>query len=125
MTDTFTAASATYEGNSYAPRVTLTRDDGGSFDCVIEIEGLEPARAITTEERRLGIVSLDPPTLRIQAVRSRYQTHRNLIAAGCRAVIASVESTTGDAGGIGEIAMAYMRTAWAIRSALRLLDEEI
>ena len=124
MSVKFTEATAVYEGKS-TPRVTIARDTSGGISCIIEVEDLEPQRTVTSDERGKGITSIDPPTIRVKARRSRAATHRDLITASCRAVTASATSTTGSTGGIGAILMTHMRVAWAVRSALRLIDEDI
>lgn len=108
-----------------APKVTLTLTDEQGFLCVVELEGLEPQRAVTAEERAAGITSLDPPTVAVRALPDRYETHRALLDAAWRAVSCSATSTTGDTGGPGGIAMCCYRVTAAVRHALRLLDEQI
>lgn len=121
---TFSAATAVYEGK-YSPRVTISRDTTGALSCVIDVDDLEPQRTVNSDERLKGILSLDPPSVRVKARRSRTQTHRDLISAACRAVTASATSTTGSTGGIGAILMTHMHVAWAVRAALRKIGEEI
>jgi len=108
-----------------APRVTLTRTDQGAFEATVEVEGLEPQRETTPEERFAGILSLNPPTVRARPRRDARQMHRALIAAACRAVVAAATSTTGTTGGPGAIVCTYLRVSLAMRQALRLLDEDI
>lgn len=107
------------------PKVTLTRTTAGGFECVLEVDGLEPQRATTAEERAAGITSLDPPTVSISAKKTPGKTHRALLDASWRAVSASATSTTGETGGPGGLAMTCLRVTMAVRHALRALDEGI
>lgn len=108
-----------------APKVTLTLTDELGFECIVEIDGLEPTRSTTAEERAAGITSLDPPTIQVSARSTRYLTHRALLDASWRAVSASATSTTGTTGGPGGLIMTCWRVTSAVRHALRLLDEDI
>nr|PZN62474.1 MAG: hypothetical protein DIU58_12380 [Sphaerobacter thermophilus] len=118
------AETIVYDGPG-APRITLTRTDRGALEAVIEVEGLAPQRDITAEERFAGILSLDPPTVRVRPARNVRKMHRSLISAACRAVSSSATSTTGETGGPGAIICVYMRVALAMRQALRRLGEDI
>jgi hypothetical protein len=100
-----------------SPRVTLSKT-GDTFDCILEVDGLEPDRDTTAEERAFGIRSLNPPTVRARTLRA-------LIDAAVRAVQASATSTAGETGGPGGLLMTHYRVARAVRTALRLLDEDI
>lgn len=106
------------------PRVTLTRD-GNFWEATLEIDGLAPQRGTTAEERSAGIISLDPPSIRVRARRKAADTHRELIDAGTRAVSVSATSTLGDTGGPGGLLMSYLRVSRGIREALRLIGEDI
>lgn len=111
---------------SFAPKVTLTKDDAGGFTAVIEVEGLDPQRGTSADERAMGITSLDPPTVTVSARASAYSTHRALIDASWRAVSASATSTLGgDTGGPAGLICTCLRVTAAVRHALRLLEEEI
>lgn len=107
-----------------APRVTLTLTDELGYECVVEIDGLEPTRSATAEERAAGIVSLEPPTVHVAARASRYDTHRALLDASWRAVSASATSTTGVTGGPAELVMVCWRVTAAVRHAVRVLAAE-
>jgi hypothetical protein len=97
-----------------SPRATIT-DNGGSLTCVIDqVSDLNPQRSVSAYERRIGIRSLYPPT-----VRSR--NPRYLIDLAQHAVDASAEATTGETGGPGGITMLRYRVAMAVRGALREL----
>ena len=100
----------------HSPKVTLTKT-GTVYEAVIEVEGLEPQRGTSADERRAGIRSLNPPTVRATKT-------RKLIDAACRAVAASATSTTGETGGPGGLLMTYYLTARAVKEAIRLLDED-
>jgi len=106
------------------PRVTLTLEDDGSYTAVLEVEDLEPQRSVSAEELAAGITSLEPPTVNITPQRTTAETHRRLIDAAQRAVVASVTSTTGDSGGPGGLLMSYLRVARGVRHALRMLDPD-
>lgn len=118
------STTVVYDGAT-GPKVTLTRTDAGGFECVLEVDGLEPQRATTAEERAVGITSLDPPTVMISPRPTAAKTHRALIDASFRAVSASATSTTGETGGVGGLLMTCLRVTMAVRHALRMLDEEI
>ena len=101
----------------HSPRVTLTKD-GRVYSAVIEVEGLDPQRGTNGDERRLGIRSLNPPTVRAT-------THRKLIDAACRAVASSATSTLdGDNGGPGGLAMTHFLVTRAVKMAIRALGED-
>ena len=106
------------------PRITLTIEPG-YFQAVLEVEGLDPQRSTTEEERRVGIQSLNPPTVRVRAQTVRSKSHRALIDASCRAVASSAASTLGDNGGPGGLLLTYYRVARGLREALRQLGEDI
>jgi hypothetical protein len=98
-----------------SPRATVT-DSDGSYTCVIDqITDLNPQRSVSLSERRIGIRSLFPPT-----VRSR--DPRQLIDLAQHAVDAAAEATLGETGGPGAIVMLRYRVATAVRGALRELD---
>lgn len=99
------------------PRVTLSLESG-VYTAVLEVEGLDPQRGTTAEERSEGISSLDPPTVSAD-------NYRDLIDRAQRAVGSSIESTLGENGGAGEITMVYYRVAKGVRQAIRLLGEDI
>ncbi len=118
------ATTVTYDGVD-APKITLTREDSGGFTAIIEIEGLAPQRDVTSEERSVGVTSLDPPTVAVGKLSTDYRTHRALIDAAWRAVSASATSTLGDTGGPIGLICTCMRVTSAVRFALRLLDEDV
>lgn len=118
------ATTVTYDGVD-APRVVLTKEDSGGFSATIEVEGLATQRDVTSEERAVGVTSLDPPTVAVGKLSTDYRTHRALIDAAWRAVSASATSTLGDTGGPVALICTCMRVTAAVRQALRLLDEEI
>lgn len=100
------------------PRITLEKSSEG-FTAIVEVDGLEAYRDPTTIELDEGILSLDPPTVKAQTIRS-------LIELSQRAVgIVLHASTTDNPLGPGGLLMAYYRVAVAIRGALRELGEEI
>lgn len=101
------------------PKLTLTRTQG-VFDVVIEVEGIEPYRTTTAEERQLGIVSLSPPTVHAKNV-------ERLLSSSSRAAMAAVYATLSVADGVGpaDLAMIHYRTTRAVRAALRQMDEDI
>jgi hypothetical protein len=93
------------------PKVTLT-SNGGVFTAVLEVADIDPGRLPSAEETALGVLSLAPPTVVAREVRA--------LIDGCqRAVQAAISSTTGDTGGPSGIRMVYLRTALAVREALR------
>lgn len=106
------------------PRVTLTRE-GGFYEATLEVTGLDPQRDLTAEERRVGITSLNPPTVRIREQKTEAKSHRRLIDACQRAVTASATSTLGSTGGPGGLLLTHFRVALAVRAAIRGLDEDI
>ncbi|MDX1526975.1 MAG: hypothetical protein R3337_00020 [Gammaproteobacteria bacterium] len=110
------AETVVYDNRS-TPKCTLTKD-GEQFTAVLEVVGLAPTRDVSIEESTIGVLSLDPPTVRAYS-------HRELIDAAQRAVQAAVSSTMGSRGTAAEIAFVYLRTATAVRNALRMLDEDI
>lgn len=110
---------------AYLPTVELTVADDGRISATIEVDGLEPSRETTAEERTAGITSLDPPTISVRPLSTRAKTHRSAIDAACRAVASSAQASVEDEIGPGELAMLYYRTATAMRRALRLAAEEI
>lgn len=111
---------------SWGPKVTLMVNDAGDIEATIEVAELEPTRDTTTEERAAGITSLDPPTISIRALASRYDTCRAAIEAASRAVAASAEMTDGFAGATpGELTMMHQRVTATMREALRKADEDV
>jgi hypothetical protein len=112
--------SVVYESDG-CPKVTLARV-AGVFDLVLEVEGLDPYRTTTAEERGVGISSLDPPTVQAKTLES-------LISSGSRAMQAAIFATPGEEEifmtSPGDLAMIHYRTSRAIRHALRLIDEDI
>ncbi|MFO7179584.1 MAG: hypothetical protein DIU78_012880 [Pseudomonadota bacterium] len=109
------ATTVTYDA-PHSPRVTLTKD-GSVYTAVIEVEGLDPQRDTSADERRVGVRSLNPPTVRATS-------SRRLIDAACRAVAASATSTLGETGGPGGLAMTHWLVTRAVKEALRLLGED-
>jgi len=110
--------------SAISPTVTLTLEND-VYRAVIDVEGLDPQRAVSAEESFLGIVSLNPPTVRVKARRSSLDTWRDLIDLAQRAVTAAATSTTGETGGPAGILLTYFRVAFGMRGALRLLGEDI
>lgn len=108
----------------FAPRVTLTKS-AAALLAVIEVDGLDPQRSTTPEERFVGIESLNPPTVRVPILRDPRASHRRLIDAAVRATQCSATSTLGSNGGPVALFYTYMRVSIAVRSALRLIGEEI
>jgi hypothetical protein len=111
--------------SAYLPTVELTVADDGRITATIEVDGLEPTRETTAEERAAGITSLDPPTISIRPLSTRARTHRAAIDAAWRAVASSAAATDGLTGGPGGLLMVCLRTTMAIRTALRLAGESI
>lgn len=109
------ATTVVYDA-THSPRVTLTKD-GTVYTAVIEVEGLNPQRGTNGDERRLGIRSLNPPTVRAT-------TQRKLIDAACRAVAGSATSTLGDTGGPGGLLMTHFLVTRAVKMAIRGLGED-
>jgi hypothetical protein len=117
------STTVTYDGSGL-PTTTLT-DDGTAFEAVLELDGLDPQRGTTAEERARGISSLNPPTVRVRKRVVAADAHRALIDAAKLAVEAAVVSTNGDTGGPADLLMCRFKVAVAVRGALRLLGEEI
>lgn len=94
------------------------------YFCVLEIEGTEPYRHTTSEERQRGILSLAPV-----AVRAR--TALKLIEVGSVALQTAIYATPGyewggeNGLGAGDLAMIHYKTTRAIRAALRTLGEDV
>jgi len=109
--------SATFDSIA-TPRVTVDVDAEGFYTAVVEIDGLNPNRYVSFEEKSLGITSLSPPTVTSDDIRA--------LIDGCRrATLAAVTSTTGTRGGPGALLMLGLRTVMGVRAALRKLDEDI
>lgn len=108
--------------NEATPRCRLTKD-ADLYQAVLAVEGLAPNRDPSLEERAIGILSLDPPTVSTMSLAS--EGHRSLIDACQRAVQASVAASTGTRGTAAQMSFVYLRTAIAVRGALRMLDEDI
>ena len=118
-------ATATVDPN-WGPRVTITVDDDtGDIEAIVEVDELEPTRDTTADERAAGITSLDPPTVSVRAQATDYDTHRAVIDGCLLAVAASADATDASPGGIGALFMLQLRTAIAVRWALREAGEEI
>jgi hypothetical protein len=115
-----------------SPKVTLSRTRG-LFDLVVEVEGIAPYRSTTAEERRVGITSLNPPTIHAKNL-------EQAISSSSRAVQAAIFATPGvgfdeaaaaSTGQLeplvpaGDLAMIHYRTTRAVRAALRSIDEDI
>lgn len=111
--------------SAYLPTVELTVADDGRISATIEVDGIEPTRTTTAEERAAGVTSLDPPTISVRPMSTRARTHRAAIDAAWLAVSAAAASTDGRTGGPGSLLMLYLRTSMAIRKALRLANEAI
>jgi len=113
-----------YEAAS-GPRITLTKSGGGAFSAVVEVAGLNPVRSVSADERRAGVVALSPPTVRLPAIASAKEAHRQLIDVACRAVGSALASSDGADPSPGELVMVSLRVAFAMRGALRELGEDI
>lgn len=100
------------------PRIALTKSAGGFFRAVVQVGGLNPQRDASPDERRLGVESLSPPTV-------KGKTHREVLDATSMAVLASIHSTEGEYPSPGELAMMHLRLTLSMRSALRALGEEL
>jgi hypothetical protein len=111
--------------SSYLPTIELTVADDGRITATIEVEGIEPTRTTTAEERAAGVTSLNPPAISVRPRSTRPKTHRAAIDAAWLAVSAATTSTDGLTGGPGGLLMLYLRTSMAIRKALRLAAEDI
>lgn len=106
-------ATATWDRINW-PRATVTLE-GGAYTCVVDgIEGLEPERTTSADERVRGILSLDPPTVRSRVL-------DDLIDLAVEAVDVAVASSLGDAGSPGDNLMVRYKTSAAVRGALELL----
>lgn len=104
---------------------TTPRDGQASWTAALLIEGLDPQRAVSVEEKGLGIASLDPPVVSIAERGTPKATHQELLGLAARAVQSACTSTTGTTGGPGGLAMTYYRVTRALRHALRTLGEQI
>lgn len=112
-------ATATVNPN-WGPKVTVTIDDDtGDIEVIVEVDELEPDRETTAEERAAHITSLDPPTVVVPALDTDYDTHRAVIDGCLLAVTAAADATDGSPGGIGKLILFKLRTAIAVRWALR------
>lgn len=106
-------ATATWDRDGW-PRATVTFE-GGTYSVVVDgIEGLEPQRTTSADERTRGILSLEPPTVRSRVV-------DDVIDLAVEAVDVAVASTLGDAGEPGDWLMVRVKTAAAVRGALELI----
>lgn len=100
------------------PRATVTREDDGSFRCVVDqIDGLAPTRTVSLEEAAMGILSLDPPTIVAE-------TALELVDATEHAVAEAVDATDRESNP-AEHLMICLRTGMAVKGALRALDEDV
>jgi hypothetical protein len=108
------------------PKVTLTRSTNGKLTAVIEVAGLTPDRAPNAEERKLGITSLDPPTVESRSRADRNKTLRVLLDGSWRAVAEAVAATPGQAALTpADLATIGHRVTMAVRAALRAVGEDI
>lgn len=100
------------------PRATVTREDDGSFRCVVDnIDGLAPTRTVSSEEAALGILLLDPPTIVAD-------TAAELVDATEHAVAEAVDATDRESTP-AEYLMITLRTGIAVKTALRALGEDV
>jgi hypothetical protein len=100
------------------PRATVTRDDGGEFLVVIDrITGLSPQRTLSFEESALGILSLNPVTVKAQ-------TAVEAIELAQLAVGEAVDATDRESSPM-ELLMIRLRTRFAVANALRALKEDV
>jgi hypothetical protein len=108
------------------PKVTITRDDDDGLTAIVEIDGLEPQRGTTAEERAVGITSLDPPTVFVRDRADRADVIRALVSGCIRAVSASATSTLDDdtGGPYGQVHTA-IRVGGAVRAALRKFTDPV
>jgi hypothetical protein len=123
MTTTYTETSVIVD-RPYAPKVTLTRDTGGTLTATLEIEGLAPNRDPSIEETAIGVLSLDPPKVYVADHATRKQAINALIASAYRAVFASVESTQGATLSPMALSAIGHRVSIGLRRALRLIEED-
>lgn len=118
--------SRTIVNPSWGPKVTLTIDDDtGDMSAVVELEGLDPTRDTTADERAQGVTSLDPPTVSVRQRANTYDTHRALIDGAIAAVSGAADATDDAPGGIGPFILLAFRVSTAVRKALREAGEEI
>lgn len=125
MAVTYTEASTVYD-QAYTPKVTLSRTTTGALTAIVEVTGLAPDRTVNAEERKAGIVSLDPPTVTVRALASRPATLRRLLDGSWRAMAESINATP-DAEELtpADLATIGYRVTSAVRAALRVISEDI
>jgi hypothetical protein len=100
------------------PRATVTREDDGSFRCVVDnIDGLAPTRTVSAEEAALGILSFEPPTVVAD-------TAAELVDAAEHAVAEAVDATDRESTP-GEYLMITLRVGMAVKCALRALEVDV
>lgn len=100
------------------PRATVTREDDGSFSCVVDnIDGLAPGRTVSLEETAMGIQLLDPPTVVAD-------TAAELVDVAEHAVTEAVDATDRESTP-AEYMMICLRTGMAVKGALRALEEDV
>lgn len=112
MADTYA-----FDGNGL-PRATVTREDDGTFSCVVDqIDGLAPARTVSLEEADLGVTSLDPPTVVAD-------TALELVDLAEFAVAEAVDATDRESTP-AEHLMINLKVGMSVKAALRALDEDV
>ncbi len=100
------------------PRATVTREDDGSFACVVDnIDGLAPARAVSLEETQMGILSLNPPTVVAD-------TAGELVDLAELAVAESVDATDRESTPAEHLAIG-LKVGLSVKGALRALEEDV
>lgn len=108
----------------WTPRVTLSLERN-VYTATLEVDGMNPQRDTTAEERSAGIKSLQPPTVQVRKRSKDSVNHRLLIDLGFRALAAAVENTDPGTAGPGGLLMVKLRSSLAMRGAIRLLGEDI
>ena len=106
-----------FESNGL-PRATVTREDDGSFSCVVDqIDGLAPTRTMSQEEIAMGITSLDPPTCVAD-------TAAELVDVAELAVCEAVDATDRESTP-AEWLMISLRVGMSVKGALRAMGEDV
>lgn len=120
----FTEASAVIDP-SWGPKVTLTRDAGGTLTATLEVEGLAPQRLPNSEEQGAGITSFDPVTVFVGDSPVRKETCVGLVKIATRALWSAIASTDGATPTAKGLSMIALRTSMAVSKALREIDEDV
>jgi hypothetical protein len=109
---------------SFLPKITIW-ESPSAMAIEVEVEGIEPQRTETAEERSVGIRSLAPPTVIAPKLKDPRKTHRRLIDGAVRATQCAVTSTLGgDTGGPVGLLYTAMRVSMAVRWALRRIGHD-